>query len=133
MLPRARILLRGEDTGGTLGLTDMVDVPAGDMPPLHVHHSHDEWFYVLDGSVTFYMPGREIPLEAGDSLFAPRGVPHTYRVGEQPARWIAGSTPGGFEQFVVEVAALGELDPTSLTAVAAEHGIEILGPPGMRA
>ena len=128
---RARVLARGEDTGETLGLVDMVQVPAGDMPPLHVHHSHDEWFYVLEGGVTFFMPGREITLAPGDFLFAPRGIPHTYRVGEEPSRLIAGSTPAAFEQFVIEVAALEELDPAALAAVAAEHGIEILGPPGM--
>jgi hypothetical protein len=40
------------------------------------------------------------------------------------------STPAGFERFVAEVVALDEVDPATLAAVAAEHGIEILAPPG---
>jgi hypothetical protein len=39
-------------------------------------------------------------------------------------------TPAGFERFVAEVSALDEIDPATLTAVAAEHDIEILAPPG---
>ena len=33
-------------TGGSLGLVHM-DMPAGQMPPVHVHHHEDEGFYVL--------------------------------------------------------------------------------------
>ena len=123
---RARVLAEG----GELGLVDMLEVPAGQMPPLHVHHDHDEGFYVLDGEVTLLMPGSQVTLRSGDFFLAPRGVPHSYRVGDAPARWLITSTPGGFERFVADVAALGDVDPERLTAVAAEHDIEILGPPG---
>jgi len=123
---RARVLASGEP----LGLVDMVAVPAGQMPPLHVHHVEDEGFYVMAGEVTLFMPGEQVTLAAGDFFLAPRGVPHSYRVGDAPARWLITSTPGGFERFVADVAALGDVDPERLTAVAAEHDIEILGPPG---
>lgn len=112
------------------GLIDMVEVPAGNMPPLHVHRRQDEGFYVLDGEMTLFLPGQEITLGPGDYAIAPRDVPHTYRVGDRPARWLVTSSPAGFERFVADVAALEQVDPDTLTAVAAEHGIEILGPPG---
>jgi mannose-6-phosphate isomerase-like protein (cupin superfamily) len=128
---RVRVLLDGDDTAGTLGLVDMIEVPAGHMPPLHIHHNDDEGFYLISGRVSLYMPGRRVDLEPGDFLLAPRGVPHAYRVGDAPARWLVTSTPAGFERFVVDVAALDDPGPETLTAVAAEHGIEILGPPGM--
>ena len=128
---RARILASGDETAGALGLVDMVEVAAGDMPPLHVHHREDEGFHVLEGSVSLHLPGRRIDLGPGDFAVAPRGVPHAYRVGDGPARWLVTSTPAGFERFVAAVASLGAADPAALTAVAAEHGIEILGPPGM--
>jgi quercetin dioxygenase-like cupin family protein len=128
---RARILLDGDRSGGRLGLVDMVEVPAGHMPPLHVHHAHDEGFYVLDGNVTLYLPDREIACGPGDFALAPRGVPHAYRVADRPARWLVTSTPAGFERFVAAVAALEDADPAALTATAATHDIEILGPPGL--
>jgi quercetin dioxygenase-like cupin family protein len=128
---RCRILVGAEQTGARFSLTEFLEVPAGQMPPLHVHHAEDEIFYVLDGEVTLFLPGREIHAQAGDCVLAPRGIPHAYRVGERPARWLVMSSPAGFERFVAGVAALDDLDPAVLTAVAAEHDIEILGPPGM--
>jgi len=128
---RVRLLVSADETGGRFSLTDFLEVPAGQMPPLHVHHAEDEIFYVVDGAVTLYLPGREIECGPGDCVLAPRGVPHAYRVGDRPARWLVMSSPAGFERFVAGVAALDELDPPTLTAVAAEHDIEILGPPGM--
>jgi mannose-6-phosphate isomerase-like protein (cupin superfamily) len=125
---RARILA----AGGELGLVDMLEVPAGHMPPLHVHHREDEGFYVIDGRIALHLPGRRrIDLGPGEFALAPRGIPHSYEVGDAPVHLLTTSTPAGFERFVAAVAALGDADPEALTAVAAEHGIEILGPPGM--
>jgi quercetin dioxygenase-like cupin family protein len=127
---RCRILATADSTDGTYGLVDMIEVPAGDMPPLHVHHTHDEGFLLLEGEVSLFLPDREIALRPGEFVLAPRGVPHTYQVGDAPARWLVISTPASFEQFVEDVAALDELSPEALAAAAAARGIEILGPPG---
>lgn len=127
---RVRILIGADQTDARFSLIDMIEVPAGHMPPLHVHHGEDEIFYVVDGEVTLYLPGRQIDCLPGDCVLAPRGIPHAYRVGGRPARWLVMSSPAGFERFVGSVAALADLDPATLTAVAAEHEIEILGPPG---
>jgi quercetin dioxygenase-like cupin family protein len=127
---RCRILADAANTSGRYGLIDMIEVPAGDMPALHVHRSHDEGFLVLEGELSVFLPGREIALQPGEFFLAPRGVPHTYQVGDTAARVLVLSRPGGFEQFVRTVAALDELSPEALGAAAAEHDIEILGPPG---
>jgi quercetin dioxygenase-like cupin family protein len=128
---RCRVLADTASTGGRYGLLDMIEVPAGDIPPLHVHHAHDEGFLLLEGSVTVFLPGREVTLAPGEFFLAPRGVPHSYRVGAAPARLLVLGAPGGLEQFVIDVAALDELSPEALGAAAARHDIEILGPPGM--
>ena len=112
------------------GLVEMLEMPAGDMPPLHVHSDADEGFYVIAGRLTLFLPDREIELEAGAFQLAPRGVPHTYRIGAEGAHVLVLSYPAGFERFVQAVADLSEVDPATLTATAAEHGIQILGPPG---
>jgi quercetin dioxygenase-like cupin family protein len=128
---RARVHADGEDTAGHLGLVEILDMPAGSMPPLHVHHANDEGFYLLDGNVTLFQPGSEVALAAGEFFFARRGIPHTYRVGEAGARCLIASSPAGFERFVLAVAEIAEPTPERLGAVAAEYDIEILGPPGM--
>jgi len=129
---RCNILVDSSSTGGLYGLVDLFDVPPGDMPPLHVHHTHDEGFLLLEGDVSLFLPGREVPLKPGEFVLAPRGIPHTYRVGDVPARWLVLSRPGGFEQFVRDVAALDEVTPDALAAAATKHDIEILGPPGTK-
>jgi quercetin dioxygenase-like cupin family protein len=127
---RCRILDTSESTGGKYGLVDMIEVAAGDMPPLHVHHTHDEGFLLLDGRLSLFLPDREITLRPGEFVLAPRRIPHTYQVGDSPARWLVLSTPAGFEQFVEDVAALDQVTPEALTATGALYSIEILGPPG---
>ena len=91
-----------------------MDMPAGEMPPLHVHRDEDEGFYCLGGEITLYLPGESVTLRAGDFILAPRGIPHSYEVGADGCRALVSSTPGGFERFVIAVAALDELSPEIL-------------------
>ena len=127
---RARVLVRGEDTDGRFDLVEISDIPAGSSPPLHVHHGHEEGFYVLEGSVTLFVPGDSVELGPGDFFAAPRGVPHTYRVGETDARWLCTSSPAGMARFVASVGDLADTDPETVARHAAEIDVEILGPPG---
>ena len=117
--------------------------PFGDSPPLHVHHTEDESFFVLDGSLRLAVGDDELRLEAGQGARAPRGVPHSYRVDSSGgARWLVVTTGGDFERFVGALAApaASEAIPErsgppapeqaeALAAVAAAHGIELVGPP----
>ncbi len=64
---------RGLGTYGRLGLVDMIEVPAGHMPPLHVHHGEDEGFYLMEGEVTLYLPSEETACRPGDFFLAPVG------------------------------------------------------------
>jgi quercetin dioxygenase-like cupin family protein len=126
---RARIHASSTDTGD-FALIESV-APAGSQPPLHVHRDEGEGFYVLEGQLTLWVGDAARTLRPGEFLFAPPAVPHTIRTGDGGARWllIAG---GRFEAFVRAVAAFaGEPDPIELTRIAAEHGIDLLGPPGM--
>jgi quercetin dioxygenase-like cupin family protein len=129
---RVHIHISGLETEGGFALLESTG-PAGDHTPLHVHHLDDEGFYVLDGRLTLWAGDDEHVLRPGDSILAPRGVPHTLRVDED-ARWLVTSSPAGFEAFV---RAVGTPDPAplptpdELARTAAQHGIDILGPPGM--
>ncbi len=117
--------------------------PYGDSPPLHVHRTEDEAFHLLEGELRFQVAQEERRLVAGQSLLAPKGVPHTYRVESVTgARWLTVTTRGDFERFVRALARPAEQptlpprsgEPTSeaiqlLTETARAHGIEIVGPP----
>ena len=46
---------------------------------LHAHAGQDKVYYVLEGAGLFLLEGRELPMQAGDLLAAPEGVPHGVR------------------------------------------------------
>ena len=72
------VLLRGDDSGGRLALVEM-DVPATFAgPPLHVHTSCDEGFYVREGEVTLQVGEDVMTAGQGTFVFAAREVPHTF-------------------------------------------------------
>lgn len=122
--------------------TSLIEAEAeqGNMPPLHVHHAEDEVFYVLEGRISISTAEGSVEIGAGESAFAPRGIPHVYRVESPRARWLAATTSGAFASFVDEMSepatsegfAPPELmpSPDALAAAAARRDIEILGPPG---
>lgn len=51
---------------------------------LHAHAGTDKLYYVLEGRGEFLLEGRTLPMQAGEMLAAPEGVPHGIRnTGEQ--------------------------------------------------
>lgn len=129
-----------EGTDGTSVLESLA--PHGDSPPLHVHHTEDEIFHILAGDLRFRVGDEELRAGAGETLLAPRGTPHTYRVESEQGRWLVITARGDFERLVrafsrpAERAALPDrsgpptpADVEALTAACGEHGIEIVGPP----
>jgi quercetin dioxygenase-like cupin family protein len=48
----------------------------GQSNALHAHAGMDKVYHVLEGRGLFLLDGRDLPMEAGDLLVAPEGVPH---------------------------------------------------------
>jgi len=46
---------------------------------LHVHHQADEFFYVVSGTGVAFVGGKDVPIEAGDVVFVPKGGDHLLR------------------------------------------------------
>ena len=67
----------GPDETGNAFSQFEVDDPRGSGPPLHVHHSEDETFYILEGEVTMFVGDERIDLAAGDLLVRPARRPPT--------------------------------------------------------
>ena len=59
---------------------------------LHVHHSDDEAWHVLDGELTFRYTDRTETVSPGMTVFVPAGVSHTYTSGAG-ARYLIVLTP----------------------------------------
>jgi quercetin dioxygenase-like cupin family protein len=75
----------------------------GGGPPPHIHHREDETFQILEGEYEFTVAGQTFVAGKGATIFAPRGIPHTYRyLGQTPGRLMCVITPAGFEGFFEE-------------------------------
>jgi len=99
-----RVLLRSEESGGEVSVIETAP-PPGAGPPLH-YHDFDEAFYVLDGELTFQLRDQRIQVRAGELVFAPRGVTHTFaNLSDAPARQLIVCTPAGFERYFARMAA----------------------------
>ena len=59
---------------------------------LHIHHSDDEAWHVLEGCLRFRFARGEMDAPAGTTVFVPAGLAHTYRVTE-PSRYLIFLTP----------------------------------------
>jgi mannose-6-phosphate isomerase-like protein (cupin superfamily) len=51
----------------------------GQSHALHAHGGMDKVYSVVEGAGVFLLDGRELPMQAGDLLVAPDGVPHGVR------------------------------------------------------
>ena len=139
----ATVKASSETTDGRVAVIEHLG-PRGAGSPLHVHHREDEWFYVLDGELTFWVGGEVVSAPAGSFVYGPRDVPHTFLVASDQARFLLVAEPAGFDAFfraASEPATRLEIPPApteppdieGLTALAATYRIEILGPPGIPA
>lgn len=126
-LPGEQVGLRVR-SGQTLAAYAFFEVIVAPMagPPLHVHRDADEVLYVLQGSLDIVCEQRLLHAVAGDMAVIPRGSRHAFRnFGDAPARLLAMFSPGGFEEFMVAMAAR----PLSeLPATARMFHAEIAGP-----
>jgi quercetin dioxygenase-like cupin family protein len=92
------ILISAEDTGGTFSMWEGVQKP-GSEPPLHVHHANDETFVVLEGKMRIRIGDEVYEAGPGDVVFAPRGIPHAFKIKSDMVRALTVCTPAGFEEW----------------------------------
>ncbi len=124
---RFDLKISARDTSGALCVYDTYRFKPGG-PPLHVHYEQDEWFLVLEGEVRIQIGDETFHLKAGDSAFAPRGLPHAFRSLGETARMMVTFQPAGtMEAFF----ASGMVDPNSqaFKDLSLAHGMEVVGPP----
>src|SRR5256885_6316730 len=95
----ATIKASSETTDGRVAVIEHL-APQGAGSPLHVHHNEDEWFYVTEGELTFWVGGQLIDAPAGSFVYGPRGVPHIFTVTSPEARFPPVTEPPGFQSLM---------------------------------
>ena len=88
------------DSDGALSAYEFTVPPGMAGPPLHIHQTWDEFFYVLEGEMTFHLAGNVRLAPAGSCVFVPHGCAHTFwNAGTTPARQLTIFTPSGIEDY----------------------------------
>ena len=104
------------DTDGAWALMEYTAPPHFPGPGLHWHKVTREGFYVLEGTLTFRLGaqgGQVIRGAAGAFVHIPPGVVHAFSNEEDtPTRFLTFLSPGGLEQYFVELVALAQSEPT---------------------
>ncbi len=116
------------ETRGRILLLEHTKLTKGG-PPLHLHHEQEEWFYVEEGEVLFQIGEKRMKLGAGESVLAPRKVPHAFAgASDQPAKMLIGHTPAGkMEGFFRDI---GKVPLEKRDAeFYRKYGVEHVGPP----
>ena len=88
-----------DDTGGQMTIVEITGPPNWE-GPLHVHHTEDEAFWILEGSAVIEIGDQTIEGRAGDYVLGPRHIPHRYTTGPDGCRMLFILTPGGFEEVL---------------------------------
>ncbi|MDW3212910.1 MAG: cupin domain-containing protein [Ilumatobacteraceae bacterium] len=137
----ATVKVRSSDLSSGTNVVEFT-APRGFGPPLHAHAEEDEIMIVSDGDIRLRSGDVESLVSAGDVAVLPVGIPHTFQVESDSARFTTISsgrdTQPSFDTFVstlgrpiddpTTIEAEG-IDPAHVSTVCAAHGIEVLGPP----
>ena len=111
--------------------------------PLHAHSREDEIWFVLEGQISFMVGDQTHRVGPGSFAYIPRGVPHTFQIVSDTARWFGLGIGGALDQWFFETGVpAGALRlpappaaPPDAAAIAAivvslqAYGTETLGPP----
>ncbi len=120
-------LIGSETNNQIVEWVDDVDPGVG-IPP-HIHTKEDEIFRVIKGQVEITVNGKSTVLKAGDTAFAPKNIPHSWKViGTEKAKMITSAFPAGIEIMFKELADLppGPPDFEKVANICAKHGISFL-------
>jgi len=117
------IKIGGSDALGSLAVLETTVGPGFHGPVLHRHGEMLDSFYVLDGTLNLRLDDDNVEAPAGSYAVAPPGTAHTFsNAGDDPVRVLNVFAPGGFEQYLKELAAEGgPADPARMAAIASKY------------
>ena len=102
-------------------------------PPLHIHDTHDEAFYIVDGELTMWVGDETIAAPAGTFVFVPSGTVHGFaNRSAGPVTFVFMHLPGGYETIFHEIEALRKPDGNlgaDAVRLPDKYGDRLTGPP----
>jgi quercetin dioxygenase-like cupin family protein len=122
------VCLSGIDTKGAYCLLE-VSLAPGMSVPRHTHTREDEFYFVLAGELEVTVGEKTFVLRPGDTLLAPRDIPHQLRnSGNLTNHYLLVFSPSGFEEFIMATAVPAPdnaVAPTEPPAVAVQNVLKL--------
>ena len=119
-----------EDTAGSFYLGEVLIQPGFAGPPPHVHERLHDMFYVLEGALTLRLGDETVELAPCSFACVPPGTVHTFsNRSEQPVRFLNFNTPGGWENYMRDLAgALAAESPTpeEIAKIASRYDFRVV-------
>lgn len=124
------IKVSGKDTANQLTIFEYTSFLKGG-PPLHIHLKQEEVFFIIEGEYTFQVGEETHYLKAGDTIFLPRKVPHTFAQTSEFGRMFYLFNPSGkMEDFFRETNnTLGKRTKEQTEKLFTDHEMKIVGLP----
>ena len=115
----AFVIAEWQDPGGHTG-------PPRLIAPLHLHHSDDEAWYILEGTLCVRVGDDDIKANAGSGVYVPRNTPHTYwNPGRNPARYLLIMTPN-IVRLIEEIHSTSDRSTPALQTLFRKYDSELL-------
>jgi mannose-6-phosphate isomerase-like protein (cupin superfamily) len=124
---RLELKATSENTDGRFFLSESTIGPGFPGPPLHIHETLHDMFYVLEGTLSVQLGDETLEAKPGTFVCVPPGTPHTFsNRSEEPVRFLNFNVPGGFERYMRDLAAAmkergGQLESAEIGAIAARY------------
>ena len=105
--------------------------PDGTFVPPHIHPTQDEYLYILEGKLEFWLNGEDTAATPGDLVRLPRGEPHgIFNRSGTTAKCLFWVSPSGtlFDLFW-GIHNMAKQEPEAVVALSARHDVNFLPPP----
>ena len=122
--------ISSKDTGGKLSVFEYTGL--GKVGPmLHVHFKQDEIFMITEGEYRFVVGKETHVLKAGQTIFLPRNIPHTWIQLSDKGKLIYFLQPAGkMEEFFTYMNNLKDRPSAAeMDRIHAKHDMKVVGPP----
>jgi len=126
-----RVMIAAAQTGGMCSVL-IGELKPGEGPPPHLHRGHDEYFFVLESTMSLVVDGNESTVVPSTLVFVPRGTTRSFKnIGASTARLLEWTVPGENERYfraVYEMEVNGGFDPKRLAEINERFATEFIGP-----
>ena len=125
------VKISSRDTDGALAVFEQTGFTPNGGPPLHIHHSQDEWFHVIEGEYLYQVGEDRYQMKSGDTIFLPRKIPHAFVQLTEKGRLIVSYQPAGSMEEFFKKTDSWTSPPTAeeIARVFEDHGMKVVGPP----